>query len=164
MRNEKCFDTIVKSSLLLILKYLRDGNVVVILKDFSTPAHLIKYLCTLCRTKSSHSSIHGMEDRVSLSAYPKQGSRTFLFPSYSAKRSRRLKGNVNQILLRYSPPLSSPNPSRMTGESWWFLSRTHLPLASFPMILRLRPHRASAHGQTRFRPQDTRRGIVGVGH
>ena len=60
MRNKKYFDTIVKCSLLLILKYLKDGNAVVILKDFSTPAHLIKYLCTLCRTKSSHSSIHEM--------------------------------------------------------------------------------------------------------
>ena len=60
MRNKKYFDTIVKCSLLLILKYLKDGNVVVILKDFSTPAHLIKYLCTLCRTKSSHSSIYEM--------------------------------------------------------------------------------------------------------
>ena len=64
MRNEKYFDNIVKSSLLLILKYLKDGNVVVILKDFSTPAHLIKYLCTLCRTKSSHSSFHEITTEI----------------------------------------------------------------------------------------------------
>ena len=64
MRNKKYFDIIVKSSLLLILKYLKDGNVVVILKDFSTPAHLIKYLCTLCRTKSSNSSFHEISTKL----------------------------------------------------------------------------------------------------
>ena len=108
MRNKKYFDTIVKSSLLLILKYLKDGNVVVILKDFSTPAHLIKYLCTLCRTKSSKSSFHENTTKILppisfhvISILMKPFSEAYLIKIKVILRTRRLGIGMKLILIGF---------------------------------------------------------------